>query len=64
MGIGAEHIGPADWYDEWLALDKYRLPGHPGLARHLVTAGARRGLALAYLRAMAFDDGSRCPCTT
>ena len=19
VGIGAEHVGPADWYDEWLA---------------------------------------------
>src|SRR5678815_6145860 len=23
VGIGAEHAGPADWYDEWLALEKY-----------------------------------------
>ena len=36
VGIGAEHVGPADWYDEWLALAKYRIPGHPGLARYLV----------------------------
>jgi len=35
VGIGAEHVGPADWYDEWLALEKYRIPGHPGLARYL-----------------------------
>jgi aromatic ring-opening dioxygenase catalytic subunit (LigB family) len=61
VGIGAEHIGPADWYDEWLALDKYRIPGHPALARHLVTAGARRGLALSYLRQMEFDDGFSVP---
>src|ERR1700724_2873311 len=37
VGIGAEHVGPADWYDEWLALAKYRIPGHPALARHIVT---------------------------
>jgi aromatic ring-opening dioxygenase catalytic subunit (LigB family) len=61
VGIGAEHIGPADWYDEWLALDKYRISGHPALARHLVRAGARQGLALAYLRAMEFDDGFSVP---
>ena len=52
VGIGAEHIGPADWYDEWLALDKYRIAGHPALARYLVTAGAKRGLAFSYLREM------------
>ena len=42
VGIGAEHVGPADWYDEWLALEKYRIPGHPEFARHLVNEGARR----------------------
>jgi len=61
VGIGAEHVGPADWYDEWLALEKYRIPGHPGLARHLVNEGARRRLALAYLREMQFDDGVSVP---
>jgi hypothetical protein len=55
VGIGALHLGPADWYDEWLALEKYRIPGHPGLARHLVREGARRRLALAYLREMQFE---------
>jgi len=61
VGIGTEHIGPADWYDEWLALDKYRIAGHPALARHLVTAGAKRGLAFSYLRQMEFDDGFSVP---
>jgi protocatechuate 4,5-dioxygenase beta chain len=61
VGIGALHLGPADWYDEWLALEKYRIPGHPGLARHLVREGARRRLALAYLREMQFDDGFSVP---
>ena len=61
VGIGDEHIGPADWYDEWLALGKYRVAGHPGLARHLVTEGARRRIAFAYLRRMAFDDGFSVP---
>lgn len=61
VGIGREHVGPADWYDEWLALAKYRIPGHPALARHLVNEGARRRLALAYLREMQFDDGVSVP---
>ncbi len=61
VGIGALHLGPADWYDEWLALDKYRIPGHPALARHLVREGARRRLAFAYLREMQFDDGFSVP---
>jgi aromatic ring-opening dioxygenase catalytic subunit (LigB family) len=61
VGIGAEHVGPADWYDEWLALAKYRIPGHPALARYLVNEGARRRLAFAYLRDMQFDDGVSVP---
>lgn len=61
VGIGAEHVGPADWYDEWLALEKYRIPGHPPLARYLVNEGARRRLAFAYLRDMQFDDGVSVP---
>jgi aromatic ring-opening dioxygenase catalytic subunit (LigB family) len=61
VGIGAEHVGPADWYDEWLALDKYRIPGHPPLARHIVNEGARRRIAFAHLREMQFDDGFSVP---
>lgn len=61
VGIGEEHVGPADWYDEWLGMEKYRVPGDPGLARFLVNDAARRGLSLAYLREMQFDDGISVP---
>jgi aromatic ring-opening dioxygenase catalytic subunit (LigB family) len=61
VGIGAEHIGPADWYDEWLALPKYRIPGYPALARYIVNEAARRRTAFAYLRQMQFDDGISVP---
>lgn len=61
VGIGAEHVGPAEWYDEWLGLARYRIPGHPALARYVVNEGARRRLAFAYLRQMQFDDGISVP---
>jgi len=62
VGIGAEHVGPADWYDEWLGMmTKYRIPGHPELARFIVNESVRRRLSLAYLRAMEFDDGISVP---
>jgi aromatic ring-opening dioxygenase catalytic subunit (LigB family) len=61
VGIGDEHVGPADWYDEWLGLGKYRIPGHPTLARYIVNEGARRRIAFAYLREMQFDDGFSVP---
>jgi aromatic ring-opening dioxygenase catalytic subunit (LigB family) len=61
VGIGDEHVGPADWFDEWLGMEKYRVPGDPGLARFLVNEAARRGLSLPYLRKMQFDDGISVP---
>jgi aromatic ring-opening dioxygenase catalytic subunit (LigB family) len=61
VGIADEHGGPADWFDEWLAMEKYRVPGHPALARWMVNESARRRLALAYLREMQFDDGISVP---
>src|SRR5688500_5449121 len=62
VGIGELHVGPADWYDEWLARrEKYRVPGRAGLARHIVNEGARRGVSFAFLREMQFDDSISVP---
>ena len=61
VGIAEEHVGPADWFDEWLGMEKYRVPGHAALARFIVNEGARRRLALAWLREMQFDDGISVP---
>ncbi|MGH7353959.1 MAG: hypothetical protein ACRELS_05190 [Candidatus Rokuibacteriota bacterium] len=61
VGIGETHVGPADWFDEWLGMEQYRVPGHPDLARFIVNEGARRRLMLAYLRTMQFDDGISVP---
>jgi len=61
VGIGETHVGPADWFDDWLGMEQYRVPGHPDLARFIVNEGARRQLMLAYLRTMQFDDGISVP---
>lgn len=63
VGIGAEHTGPADWYQPWLDRpEKYRVPGHPALARYLVNAAAARGVQMAFIREdMQFDDGISTP---
>ena len=57
VGIAEEHVGPADWFDEWLGMEKYRVPGHSALARFLVNEGARR-------RPGAGVPGARCSSTT
>jgi len=61
VGIGDEHVGPADWFDDWLALDRFRVPGHPELARAITREGGRRGVMFAYTRRMEFDDGFSVP---
>jgi aromatic ring-opening dioxygenase catalytic subunit (LigB family) len=61
VGIGEEHVGPADWFDEWLALPKYRVQGRPELARAIVREGARRGIMFAYLSRLELDDGISVP---
>jgi protocatechuate 4,5-dioxygenase beta chain len=61
VGIAEEHVGPADWFDEWLGMEKYRVPGHSGLARFIVNEAGRRRLSLAWLREMEFDDGISVP---
>src|SRR4030095_11097508 len=42
-------------------MEKSRVGGHAPLARWIVNEGARRGLALSYLREMQFDDGISVP---
>lgn len=61
VGIGDEHVGPADWFDEWLALPKFRVKGHPALARCIVREGPAHGIGFAFLRRMEFDDGFSVP---
>jgi aromatic ring-opening dioxygenase catalytic subunit (LigB family) len=62
VGIAETHDGPADWFDEWLGMEQYRVPGHPALARFLVNEGARRRLSLAWMDdEMQFDDGISVP---
>ena len=61
VGVDETHVGPADWYDEWLALDKFKVNGHAPLARHIVNQAARHGLAMAHKREMQFDDSVSVP---
>jgi protocatechuate 4,5-dioxygenase beta chain len=61
VGIAPEHEGPADWFDAWLALPRFRVKGHPALARAIVREGGRLGTMFAYLRRMEFDDGFSVP---
>ena len=62
VGIDDKHTGPADWYDDWLQQEeKFTVPGHSGLARHIVNEAARQGVAMASKRNMQFDDSVTVP---
>ena len=65
VGIGDEHVGPADWYDEWLALAKYQIP--PGIRPSPGTWSTRAraaGWPSRISGACSSTTGSRCRCTT
>ncbi len=61
VGVDVQHVGPADWYDDWLNLAKYQVDGHAPLARFIVNQAARHGLAMAHKRDMQFDDSVSVP---
>ena len=61
MGIGDEHVGPADWFDEWLALDQVPREGAPGAGPDDRARGRPAGVSFAYLRRLEFDDGFSVP---
>jgi aromatic ring-opening dioxygenase catalytic subunit (LigB family) len=61
VGTGEEHVGPADWFDEWLAVPKYRVRGRQDLACAIVREGARLGVMFAYLDRLELDDRISVP---
>src|SRR5262249_36207367 len=63
-GTGGEHIGPAEWFRPWLAVDEYRMPGDPELAQALFD-GLRdgNGLRIETNSAFEFDDNISVPVT-
>src|SRR5687768_2124669 len=36
VALATEHTGPEPWFEAWLQLAPYRVPGHPDLARAIV----------------------------
>lgn len=63
VGTAAEHVGPAEWFKPWLALDEYRMTGHPEVARILLDGLADAGLRVVANDALMFDDNVSVPVT-
>lgn len=54
VGIGDYHAGPVE---DWMGLEKRRVPGAPALGRHLVEFGTEQGFDLAFSDEIRLDHG-------
>lgn len=61
FGVGEQHTGPDEWFKSWLAVDDYRMPGHPQVARALFAQLSGNGLRVVENDAMKFDDNISVP---
>ncbi|MGC8486701.1 MAG: hypothetical protein ACP5QO_00570 [Clostridia bacterium] len=50
IGIGDRHAGPGDWFQAWLKVPPWTLPGDPETARAVHRGLARRGVRMAVQR--------------
>lgn len=63
IGIGEEHTGPAEWFESWLKVPKYRLKGDKETAGKLYNGLVKRGLNPAHRPSFQFDDNFSVPLT-
>jgi protocatechuate 4,5-dioxygenase beta chain len=61
IGTAAQWEGPAPWFQDWLAIAPFRVPGRPDVAEALVQALDRRGLPLAFRGDLLMDDNFCVP---
>ncbi len=61
VALAAEHTGPEPWFESWLQLAPYRVPGHPALARTIVREATRAGVQIRPVERLRFDDNFSVP---
>jgi aromatic ring-opening dioxygenase catalytic subunit (LigB family) len=61
VALAAEHTGPEPWFEAWLQLAPYRVPGHPELARTIVREATRAGVQIRPVERLRFDDNFSVP---
>ena len=54
VGIADDHVGPVE---DWLGVEKRRVPGAPALGRWLVEYGSEQGVDLAFSEEVRLDHG-------
>ncbi|HLI27759.1 MAG TPA: hypothetical protein VKZ60_11840 [Chloroflexota bacterium] len=63
VSLAAVHEGPEPWFEAWLNVPPYRVPGHPQLARAIVREGTRAGIQIRPMDRLRFDDNFSVPLT-
>lgn len=61
VALAAEHTGPEEWFEPWLEIAPFRVPGHPALARSIVREGSRAGMQIRPVEHLRFDDNFSVP---
>jgi len=61
VSLAKEHAGPEPWFESWLEIAPYRVPGHPELARAIVRQGNRAGVQITPVDGLRFDDNFSVP---
>lgn len=62
IGMADRHVGPAEWYKEWLGSRDYDVPGNPDVAQALLTGMNKRGVRMFGEREnLQFDDNISTP---
>src|SRR5579884_3278595 len=61
VALAAEHVGPEPWFESWLEIPPYRVPGQPALARAIVREGNRAGVPIVAVDRLRFDDNFSVP---
>jgi aromatic ring-opening dioxygenase catalytic subunit (LigB family) len=64
IGAGATHIGPHEWFQEWIGCRNYAAKGNPAVAKALFQGMTRRGVRMALRdENLKFDDNISVPVT-
>jgi hypothetical protein len=61
VALAAEHAGPEPWFESWLDVRPYRVPGNPVVACALVREGSRAGIQMTAVERLRFDDNFTVP---
>jgi aromatic ring-opening dioxygenase catalytic subunit (LigB family) len=64
VNLGDRHSGPGDWFEPWLRVPRYAVPGHPRVAAQIFECAAEQGMPIRAVREnFVYDDNYSVPLT-